>query len=132
MIELFKYQLLKQQFNNSVIMKGNKLTKEFKHNGVIITRDDYESMPCAMCAIEFTDEQMQILVERIANILSAQYGYSEHEISLLEQDSEKMECYEEAFWREMEETAIDMGMRYYEDLTDEQSNKIKELWDLCQ
>jgi hypothetical protein len=108
-------------------MENNKLKKEFKHNGIILTREDYESIPCAMCAMEFTDEQMQILVERVANILSAQYGYTEHEISLLEKDTENMECYEEIFWREMEGTALNMGMRYYEDFTDEEFEKVKKL-----
>ena len=29
-----------------------------------------------------------------------------------------------AFWREMEEIAVQMGMRYYEDMTDEELEEI--------
>ena len=105
-------------------MEDNKLKKEFTSNGVILSREDYESMPCAMYAMEFTDEQMQELVEKTANVLSAQYGYTEHEISCLEEDSQELEDYYDAFWREMENIALDMGMRYYEDMTDEEYQKI--------
>ena len=100
------------------------MEKEFTSNGITITRSDYESMPCSMYANEFSDEQMQELVTKIANVLSSQYGYTEHEISCLKKDSQEIEDYEDAFWREMEEIAVDMGMRYYEDMTDEEYQKI--------
>ena len=105
-------------------MSNDSLKKEFISNGVILSREDYESLPCAMYAMEFTDEQMQELVNRISNSLSSQYGYTEHEISCLEEDSEELEDYYNAFWREMENTALDMGMRYYEDMSDEEYMKI--------
>ena len=41
------------------------LNKEFSHKGIVITRGDYESMPCPMYAHEFNDEQMEELVEYI-------------------------------------------------------------------
>ena len=105
-------------------MNNDSLEKEFTSNGVVISREDYESMPCAMYAMEFTDAQMQELVEKIANVLSSQYGYTEYEISCLEEDSQELEDYYDAFWREMENIAIDMGMRYYEDMSDEEYMKI--------
>jgi len=105
-------------------MNNDSLHKEFISGGVVITRYDYESMPCPMYAIEFTDEQMQELTNKTANILSSQYGYNEYEISRLKEDSQEMEDYYNAFWREMEECAVAMGMRYYEDISDEEYKKI--------
>lgn len=105
-------------------MRNDSLKKEFVSGGVGITREDYESMPCAMYAMEFTDDQMQELVNRVADVLSSQYGYNEYEISCLEEDSQDLEDYYEAFWREMENIALDMGMRYYEDMSDEEYMKI--------
>ena len=99
---------------------NNKLKTTFVSGGVGITREDYESMPCAMYAMEFTDAQMQELVDRIANVLSSQYGYNEYEISCLKEDSQELEDYYDAFWREMENIALDMGMRYYEDMDDDE------------
>jgi archaellum biogenesis protein FlaJ (TadC family) len=107
-----------------MIMNNNALKTEFVSGGVGITREDYESLPCAMYAMEFTDDQMQELVDRIANVLSSQYGYNEYEISCLEEDSQELEDYYDAFWREMENAALDMGMRYYEDISDEEYMKI--------
>ena len=105
-------------------MSNDSLKKEFTSNGVILSREDYESMPCAMYAMEFTDEQMQELVNCVSNVLSSQYGYTEYEISCLEEDSIEMEDYYNAFWREMENIALDMGMRYYEDMSNEEYMKI--------
>lgn len=102
----------------------DKLKQEFTSNGITLSREDYESLPCAMYATEFTDEQMQELVEKTANVLSSQYGYNEYEISCLKEDSQELEDYYDAFWREMEECAVAMGMRYYEDMSDEEYLKI--------
>lgn len=105
-------------------MSKKDLKIEFVSGGVGITREDYESMPCAMYAMEFTDDQMQELVNRVADVLSSQYGYTEYEISCLEEGSQELEDYYDAFWREMEECAVAMGMRYYEDMSDEEYMKI--------
>ena len=94
------------------------MAKEFKSGGIVITREDYENLPCAMCANEFSDEKMQELADEIAHILSSQWGYDEDEISCLEKDSDEMEDFDMAFWQEMQEIAVHMGMRYYEDITD--------------
>ena len=105
-------------------MSNNDLKKEFVSGGITITREDYESLPCAMYAMEFTNAQMQELADNVANVLSSQYGYNEYEISCLEEDSQELEDYYDAFWREMEECAVAMGMRYYEDMSDEEYMKI--------
>ena len=94
------------------------MEKEFKSGGIVITREVYESLPCPMCANEFSDEKMQELADRIADIMSSQWGYDECVISCLEQYSDEMEDFNTALWQEMEETAVYMGMRYYEDITD--------------
>ena len=107
-----------------MIMNNKALKTEFVSGGIGITREDYESLPCAMYAMEFTNAQMQELVEKIANVLSSQYGYTEYEISCLEEDSQELEDYYDAFWREMENAALDMGMRYYEDMSGEEYMKI--------
>ena len=87
-------------------MRNDSLKKEFVSGGVGITREDYESLPCAMYAMEFTDDQMQELVNRVADVLSSQYGYNEYEISCLEEDSQEMEDYYDAFWRELDKCVL--------------------------
>lgn len=93
----------------------------------IISRGDYESMPAPMYAGEFDDDQMTELAERIYLCLSNEYSYSKEDLEkyfnnnpndLIDYDLDM------AFWREMENIAIKMGMRYYEDMTDEEYNKI--------
>lgn len=93
----------------------------------IISRGDYESMPAPMYAGEFDDDQMTELAERIYLCLSNEYSYSKEKLEkyfnynpndLVDYDLDM------AFWREMENIAIEMGMRYYEDMTDEEYNEI--------
>lgn len=98
-------------------MANQDLNKKFVCGLTILTRMDYESMPCAMCASEFTDEQMQELVNKLHNVLAFNYGYTDNEVNNLEDGSDEMETYEDAFWLEMENIAIDMGMQYYDDMT---------------
>ena len=105
-------------------MLNRDLKQEFVCGSMSITREDYESMPCAMFATEFNDKQMQEIVNKLHDVLTFQYGYTEHEISNLEDGSAEMEDYDNAFWREMENIAVDMGMRYYDDMTDDEYKKI--------
>lgn len=73
-----------------------------------ISRADYENMPCSMAARDWTDEQMLALADAIAQELK---NYSFDVTSnYYEEDLE------EAFWKEMEDCAVRMGMQYYEDL----------------
>ena len=106
-------------------MENDSLHKKFFSGGVVITRDDYESMLCPMYAREFTDEQMQELTNKTANILASQYGYNEYEISRLKEDTQEMEDYYHTFLREKEKCAIVMGMRYYDDISDKEYKKIR-------
>lgn len=93
----------------------------------IVSRGDYESMPAPMYAGEFDDDKMTELAERIYLCLSNEYSYSKENLEkyfnikpndLIDDDLDI------AFWREMENIAIEMGMRYYEDMTDEEYNEI--------
>jgi hypothetical protein len=93
------------------------LNKEFKVNEHFsITRDDYESFPCAMIAFNWSDEEMEKLAKQI-------------EKELAPYDEEYAEGCEEDFWATMENVAVRMGMQYYEDLTDEEEEKINEEWE---
>lgn len=93
----------------------------------IISRGDYESMPAPMYAGEFDDDQMTELAERIYLCLSNEYSYSKEDLEkYFNYNPNDLVDYglDMAFWREMENIAIEMGMRYYEDMTDEEYNKI--------
>jgi hypothetical protein len=98
----------------------------FKVNNLaIITRDDYETLPCPLCAKEFSNDKMQRLAELIYNSLVSKYGEIDVENyfnnCLLRY---KFDIINNTYWRDMEDIAIEMGMRYYEDLTDEEYNAI--------
>ena len=93
----------------------------------IVSRGDYESMPAPMYAGEFDDDEMTELAEKIYLCLSNEYSYSNEDLEkyfnynpndLIDYDLDM------AFWREMENIAIEMGMRYYEDMTDEEYEEI--------
>ena len=96
----------------------------------IVSRGHYEGMPAPMYAGEFDDDQMTELAERIYLCLSNEYSYSKEDLEkyfnnnnpnpndLIDYDLDMV------FWREMENIAIEMGMRYYEDMTDEEYNEI--------
>lgn len=108
------------------------MEKYFKVNGLdIVCRMDYESMPCPMYATEFTDDQMQDLAETIYLALHNGYDYGldadnyfSNSKLLMELNPYLYEDIDSAFWKEMEDIAVAMGMRYYEDMTDEEYNNI--------
>jgi hypothetical protein len=102
----------------------------FQINGLdIVSRGDYESMPCPMYAGEFDDDQMYDLAETIYLALS-NYGFEQDDLVrfFTEADLEYpyLEDINAAFWTEMEEIAVAMGMRYYEDMSDEEYKRICE------
>lgn len=94
----------------------------------IVSRGDYESMISPMYAGEFDDEKMQNLAEEIYQSLRCEYGYSDDEIHdfFTNPDACEDEKMSGHFWIEMENIAVNMGMRYYEDMTDEEYNAISE------
>lgn len=105
------------------------LEKYFEVNGLpIVSRLDYESLPCAMYAMEFDDEKMQRLAELIYDELSINYRIDEKTLKeYFSEDRDNVEDVEDidnAFWREMEECAVHLGMRYYEDMSVEEYTEI--------
>lgn len=94
----------------------------------IVSRGDYESMPSPMYAGEFDDEKMQNLAEEIYQSMRYEYGYSEDELHdfFTNPDACEDEKMSGHFWIEMENIAVNMGMRYYEDMSEEEYNAISE------
>lgn len=92
----------------------------------IVSRGDYESMTCPMYAGEFDDEKMTELAHLIYQMLNSNYGYTDRELEKYFNDTSANvdEDLDIAFWREMEEIAVQMGMRYYEDMTDEEFENV--------
>ena len=86
----------------------------------IISRGDYESMPCPMYAGEFDDKKMTQLAKDIYLTLTNEYGYTDKELEKYFNDKSSNidEQLDTNFWCEMENIAVQMGMRYYEDMTD--------------
>ena len=92
----------------------------------IVSRGDYESMPSPMYAGEFDDDEMTELAENIYLCLTNEYDYTDKDLEKYFNDKTAEIDYDldMAFWREMENIAIEMGMRYYEDMTDEEYEEI--------
>lgn len=102
--------------------------KNFGLNGMsIVSRMDYESLPCPMYAMEFDDNKMQRLADLIYNSLSVNYRIEDSRLknyfsgNRIEVEDEDID---DAFWREMEECAVYLGMRYYEDMSVEEYTEI--------
>lgn len=99
----------------------------FKFRGLdIVSRGDYDGMPSPMHAGEFDDEKMQKLAKEIYQTLRYDYGYSDDELNdfFTNPDAVENEKMCGHFWIEMENIAANMGMRYYEDMTEEEYNAI--------
>lgn len=98
--------------------KHNLLSKEFKVNeNFSISRGDYENMPIPMFAWKWSDFQMAKLANLIAAELS-QYKYANQDKDAMQEEMD------DAFWKEMEDCAVRMGMEYYEDLPLKTYNEI--------
>lgn len=99
----------------------------FQYLGLdIVSRGDYEGMSAPMYAGEFDDDKMTELARLIYQMLNINYGYTDKELEKYFNDMSANvdEDLDIAFWKEMEEIAVQMGMRYYEDMTDEEYNEI--------
>lgn len=94
----------------------------------IVSRGDYESLPAPMYAGEFDDEKMRKLADEIYQSLYYEYGYSDEELHefFTNPDARENEKMSGHFWIEMEKIAVNMGMRYYEDMSEEEYNAISE------
>ena len=111
-------------------------TREFKsqYGSLTITREDYESLTIPMIAIEFNDEQMQKLVDNIN--LSMRSDYDEEQLGwlksyrsngegLTKEQTNFADKMSEREFEYFETCAVNMGMRYYEDLSDEEFNELE-------
>lgn len=112
-VEEDKEMPYEEEFDN----KDDKLNKYFKVNNLnIISRDDYESLPCPMYAMEFTDESMQILANYIYNDLIRLFPHNKVNDYFSNKDFREINDVDTKFWQVMEKIACAMGMRYYEDM----------------
>lgn len=98
------------------------LEKQFVHKGVLITRWEYEAMPCSMCASAIDDDTMQAIAKDTYELLISN-GWEDAQIKkyLGESTNEESDDYvgngiKDDFWRFMEKAAIERGMEYYEDM----------------
>lgn len=100
------------------IEKDEVMDKYFHSNGIRICRRDYEHFSCPLCACEFSDKQMKKLADNIANELMFKYGYSEEDITRMfdKYDTDECEDFNDLVFQVIENCAVDMGMRYYDDM----------------
>lgn len=100
--------------------------KEFSFGGVTLTRQDYESMPCPMCAEGVDDATMQKIAECTHGYLIG-IGWEQRQVDRYLAPGAAVSDFEGAdeieadaitadYWRFMEKAAIENGMRYYEDM----------------
>lgn len=104
------------------------LRKEFPVAGThqSITRHLYEvEYPCSMQAWNWTDEQM----EKLAKMISGECSDCNDEVKLLENGNEdERDEWFGYFYEFCENCAVRMGMRYYEDMTDEEFKAQNSEW----
>lgn len=94
------------------------LNKEFPINNSTewqISRGEYEGFPCPMVAFNWSDEQMEALSREIGK------EFNPSDFSVTNQN--EAEWMEEEFYRIIENVAVRMGMKYYEDLTSQEHIK---------
>lgn len=81
-------------------------------NGVVtISRRDYYQYPDPLESADFSDEQMQTLADELGLQLQIDYGLKKEDI----EDCTNEEA-QQIFWRLHETIAVEMGMRYFEDM----------------
>lgn len=90
-------------------------TKEFKKGRTSVARRDFEEMPCPMDTYDFTDEDMELLVDTVHTSMVQMFGRA---YDLTDDDVSS------TWWSELEDVAVRMGMNYYEDYVEE----IKDDW----
>lgn len=103
-------------------MHTNK--KEFRlpnsHECYNISRELFEGFPCPLVACCWTDKRMEELAELIGKSFQMSYPPSDYSYQ------GQADAIEEEYYRVIEESAVSMGMKYYEDLTDQAYNNLVE------
>jgi len=95
-----------------IISKPFNVTEDFN-----LTRAEFEYFPCPMVACLWTDEQMEELADKVKK----EFVY--------ERFSTELEELENEWYRVIEKCAIEMGMKYYEDLSKEELEEVKNKWE---
>lgn len=105
--------------------------KEFTWMGLSITRYDYESLPSPMAATKCPDRMMKAIVKSIYYDLINNCGWSPKDIEKYlapgvdeydfeGEEARKADKIKSDFWTYMERAAVSHGMKYYEDMDDEE------------
>ena len=84
-------------------------------------RNSLEGMPCPICTVDFSDEDMIDINNCIENMVKQRFNINEIDFDDEEQD--------EAWWEELEKYALEKGMIYYEDMSDEEYEKALKYWE---
>lgn len=69
-----------------------------------------EGLPCPICTGGYTDEQLYELYKELDDIMQANFG------STYKTNTELEDKIQAAWWKYLEELALERGMQYYEDL----------------
>jgi len=135
------YKCIKESMIQPTIKVYMNLEKKFVSTlGMEISRSDYEDMPAGMCAILFSDEQMQDLVDDIEYNLVNEDNVTKEEIAryvslmnkteFTKEEENEYDDWNEIFFTQIENTAIKHGMKYYEDMSEREyaniNNAIKQ------
>lgn len=98
--------------------------KEFRlpnsHECYNISRYLFESFPCPLVACCWTDKRMEELAKLIGSQFQMSYPPSDYSYP------SQADVIEDEYYKVIEDCAISMGMKYYEDLSDDAYAKIKE------
>lgn len=97
-----------------IISRQFNVTNEFS-----LTRGEFEGFPCPMVACLWTDEQMEELADKVKQNFS---------YDTLPTNSNELDELEEEWYNIIEKCALDLGMKYYEDLTDKEVTEIDNKW----
>lgn len=81
-------------------------TKEFRCGNTVLTRGDLETLPVSMDTYDFTDKDMQYLVEQIEIVAVRKFGKN---YNLMDEDVSR------TWYLIVEANANYLGMNYYED-----------------
>lgn len=84
-----------------------------------LTRGEFEGFPCPMVACLWNDEQMQ----KLADDVKREFVYN---VPTTEEDWEELT---DQWYRVIENCALNLGMRYYEDLTNEEREYVRNQWE---
>lgn len=96
------------------------ISKEFNVvDDFSLTRGEFEGFPCPMVACLWSDEQMQELADRVK-------GNFDYATPTTEEELEELN---DQWYRVIEKCALDLGMKYYEDLTKEESEEVYNKWE---